>query len=274
MTLKVRLSIMYLLGLLAVSIIVTFTPLDPTYIHSELIGKPQPPSLSHVFGTDELGRDIFVRSIFGARISLLVGFISVGIALIIGVFIGILSGFLGGMVDEGIMRIIDVLMSLPTLFLILIVQVILEPSIINIMIVIGATSWMGIARLVRAEVLSIKERVFVTAVRARGIKERITLFKHIFPHTLNPIIVAAMLGMGGAILTESVLSFLGLGVQPPHPSWGNMLDSSLGYMRDAPWMALIPGILITCTVLSLNFLGDGLWLLLDPKAKDANVKRT
>ncbi|RAP26780.1 peptide ABC transporter permease [Candidatus Marinamargulisbacteria bacterium SCGC AG-333-B06] len=274
MTLKVWISIGYLMGLLLISMGITLTNIDPTYINTDLIGMPQPPSLTHLFGTDELGRDIFIRSIFGARISLMVGFISVGISLVIGVFIGVLSGFIGGLVDEIIMRLIDVLMALPTLFLILIIQVILEPSIINIMIVIGATSWMGIARLVRAEVLSVKERVFVTAIRARGIQERKTLFKHIFPHTLNPIIVAAMLGMGGAILTESVLSFLGLGVQPPHPSWGNMLDSSLGYMRDAPWMALIPGILITCTVLSLNFLGDGLWLLLDPKAKDANVKRT
>ena len=199
MTIKVWLSIAYLIGLLLVCIGITFTDIDPTYMHTEFIGMPQPPSLNHIFGTDELGRDIFVRSIFGARISLIVGFISVGISLIIGVFIGVISGFIGGVVDEIVIRFIDVLMSLPTLFLILIVQVILEPSIINIMIVIGATSWMGIARLVRAEVLSVKERVFVTAVRARGIRERKTLFKHIFPHTLNPIIVAAMLGMGGAI---------------------------------------------------------------------------
>jgi peptide/nickel transport system permease protein len=271
---KVWGSLVFLAGLLVISIVVSFTSLDPTSMDTAFIGKPQPPSLNHVFGTDELGRDIFIRTIFGARISLMVGFVSVGIALVIGMIIGVLSGFVGGVVDEVIMRCIDMLMALPTLFLILIIQVILEPSIINIMVVIGATSWMGIARLVRAEVLSIKERVFVTAVRARGLKENLILFKHIFPHTLNPIIVAAMLGMGGAILTESVLSFLGLGVQPPNPSWGNMLESSLGYMRDAPWMALIPGILITCTVLSLNFLGDGLWLLLDPKAKDANVKRT
>ena len=130
------------------------------------------------------------------------------------------------------------------------------------------------ARLVRAEVLSIKEREFIIASRARGISERRVLFKHILPHTLNPVIVAAMLGMGGAILVESVLSFLGLGVQPPHSSWGNMLENSLGFLREAPWMALIPGILITLTVLSLNFLGDGLWLLIDPKAKEKNAIHT
>ena len=192
----------------------------------------------------------------------------------IGVSIGLLSGFIGGVVDAIIMRILDVLMALPTLFLILMVQVTLEPSIFNVMVVIGVTSWMGMARLVRAEVLSIKERVFVTACRSRGLPEKIVLFKHILPHTLNPVIVAAMLGMGGAILVESVLSFLGLGVQPPHASWGNMLENSLGFLRDAPWMALIPGILITLTVLSLNFLGDGLWLLLDPKAKENHVSHS
>ena len=154
------------------------------------------------------------------------------------------------------------------------VQVTLEPSIFNVMVVIGVTSWMGMARLVRAEVLSIKERVFVTACRSRGLPEKTVLFKHILPHTLNPVIVAAMLGMGGAILVESVLSFLGLGVQPLHASWGNMLENSLGFLRDAPWMALIPGILITLTVLSLNFLGDGLWLLLDPKAKENHVSHS
>ena len=203
----------------------------------------------------------------------MVGFVAVSISLSIGVFIGLISGFIGGRTDAIIMRTIDVLMALPTLFLILMVQVILEPSIFNVMIVIGITSWMGMARIVRAEVLSYKERTFVTACKARGISMRTILFKHILPHTLNPVIVGAMLGMGGAILVESVLSFLGLGVQPPHASWGNMLENSLGFLRDAPWMALIPGILITLTVLSLNFLGDGLWLLLDPKAKENHAKR-
>ncbi len=270
---KLIFSIGFLGLLLIAGLCIPLFNVDPTYIHDQFIGQPQPPSVAHILGTDELGRDIFIRCIYGARISLMVGFVSVSISIFIGVLIGVFSGFVGGIVDEIIMRFIDMLMALPTLFLILIIQVILDPHIINVMVVIGVTSWMGVARLVRAEVLSLKERDFIKAVRARGFSEIRILFKHLLPHTLNPVIVAAMLGMGGAILTESVLSFLGLGVQPPHASWGNMLESSLGYLRDAPWMALIPGILITLTVLSLNFLGDGLWLLLDPKSKENYAKR-
>lgn len=274
MTPKLWFSFIFLGTLSFAAIIIPFFPFDPNYINAAEIGSPMPPSFAHIFGTDDLGRDIFLRSIYGARISLMVGFVAVSISLSIGIFIGLVSGFLGGVFDAIIMRIIDVLMALPSLFLILMIQVILEPSIFNVMVVIGITSWMGMARLVRAEVLSIKEREFIIASRARGISERRVLFKHILPHTLNPVIVAAMLGMGGAILVESVLSFLGLGVQPPHSSWGNMLENSLGFLREAPWMALIPGILITLTVLSLNFLGDGLWLLIDPKAKEKNAIHT
>ncbi len=274
MTPKIWFSIIYLGFLAALAIVIPFFPLDPNFIDIQSIGTPKPPSLSHWFGTDDLGRDILLRSIYGARISLMVGFVAVGISLFIGLLVGLVSGFLGGLMDAIIMRLIDVLMALPSLFLILMIQVTLDPSIINVMVVIGITSWMGMARLVRAEVLSIKERTFVTACRARGLTEKKVLFKHILPHTLNPVIVATMLGMGGAILVESVLSFLGLGVQPPHASWGNMLENSLGFLREAPWMALIPGILITLTVLSLNFLGDGLWLLLDPKAKEKNAIHT
>lgn len=270
---KMIFAFLYLGGLALLAIFVPLLNVDPTAINSALIGSPQAPSLHHLFGTDELGRDILLRSIYGARISLMVGFVSVGISVFIGIIVGVFSGFIGGKTDFFIMRLLDTLMALPTLFLILIIQVMLEPHIFNVMMVIGVTSWMGVARLVRAEVLSIKERVFVTACRSRGIVEKSILLRHILPHTLNPIIVAAMLGMGGAILVESVLSFLGLGVQPPQASWGNMLENSLGYLRDAPWMALIPGTLITLTVLALNFLGDGLWLLLDPKAREKDVKR-
>ena len=274
MTVKIWFSLLFLGFIGFVSLIIPLFSLDPNGMNPALIGTPTPPSLNHWFGTDDLGRDLLLRSIYGARISLLVGVVSVSISVSIGVFIGLVSGFVGGAVDMLIMRMIDGLMALPTLFLILIVQVTLEPSIFNVMVVIGVTSWMGTARIVRAEVLSYKERTFVTACRARGLSEKKILFKHILPHTLNPIIVSVMLGMGGAILVESVLSFLGLGVQPPNASWGNMLENSLGFMRDAPWMALIPGILITFTVLSLNFLGDGLWLLLDPKAKETYAKHS
>jgi peptide/nickel transport system permease protein len=265
---KALFSFFFLLGLALLAI---FFPMissaDPNYFDPNLIGEPESPSLSHLFGTDDLGRDILIRCIYGSRISLMVGFISVGISISIGTFVGIIAGYSGGIVDEIMMRLVDMFMAIPTLFLILTIQVMMEPSITNVMIVIGFTSWMGVSRLVRAEVLSVKNRLFVTAAKARGISTGTLLFKHILPHCLNPVIVAAMLGMGSAILVESVLSFLGLGVQPPHASWGNMLENSLGFLRQAPWMALIPGILITLTVLSLNFLGDGIRTYFDPRSK-------
>lgn len=264
---KVKSSLIFLLTIAILGFgIRLFSSLDPNYFNPDLIGDPIPPSLNHLFGTDDLGRDILIRILYGAQISLLVGFVSVGISVLIGIFIGVISGYVSGWVDELIMRLVDLFMAIPTLFLILIIQVILTPSIFNVMVVIGLTSWMGVCRMVRAEVLSVKERPFVLAARSRGFSHFRVLFKHILPHTLTPIIVAAMLGMGSAILTESVLSFLGLGVQPPHASWGNMLQNSLAYMLDAPWMTVFPGLFITLTVLALNFLGDGLRDLLSPKS--------
>ena len=260
----VLLSAFFLFVLFLLSL---FVPLvisaDPNFFDPNFVGDPEPPSWSHPFGTDDLGRDILIRCVYGARVSLMVGVVSVSLSICIGTVIGVVSGYFGGWLDEFIMRVVDVFMAIPTLFLILTIQVMLEPSIVNVMVVIGLTSWMGVSRLVRAEVLSIKERPFVLALQARGYRTGRVLFKHILPHCLNPVIVAAMLGMGAAILVESVLSFLGLGVQPPHASWGNMLENSLAFLRDAPWMAVIPRILITMTVLSLNFLGDGLRSMLD-----------
>ena len=235
MTPKLWFSVSFLGFISLFAIFIPFFPFDPNGMEPTLIGYPQPPSLSHWFGTDDLGRDLLLRSIYGARISLMVGLVAVSISLSIGVFVGLVSGFIGGRADVVIMRSIDVLMALPTLFLILMVQVTLEPSIFNVMVVIGVTSWMGTARIVRAEVLSYKERTFITACRARGLAEQNVLFKHILPHTLNPVIVGAMLGMGGAILVESVLSFLGLGVQPPNASWGNMLENSLSFFTGTPF---------------------------------------
>ena len=242
-----------------------FSNIDPNYFDPNLAGSPKPPSLTHLFGTDNLGRDLVIRSIFGARISLAVAFVSVMISISIGILYGLTAGYLGGRTDEFLMRVVDLFMAIPTIFLILTIQILLTPSIWNVVIVIGITSWMGVARLVRAEVLSVKERPFILAAKARGISTTPIIIKHIFPHTLAPIIVAATLGMGGAILTESVLSYLGLGVQPPHASWGNMLDNSLAYMSDAPWMSIVPGIFITLTVLALNFIGDSLRAIFNPK---------
>ena len=186
----------------------------------------------------------------------MVGLIAVSISSSLGTLVGLISGYFGGVVDECLMRFVDIMIAIPSIFLILTLQIILEPRIETVMIVIGLTGWMGVSRLVRAEVLKIKELPFVTAAKARGISELSILVRYIFPQTIQPILVASTLGLGYAILTEAVLSFLGLGVQPPHPSWGNMLQNSLAYLSEAPWMSIFPGIFITLTVLSFNILGD------------------
>ncbi|OGC03861.1 peptide ABC transporter permease [candidate division WOR-1 bacterium RIFOXYA12_FULL_43_27] len=230
-------------------------PYDPSEIIEEEI---QGPSLKHWFGTDDLGRDLFSRTLYGARISLTVGIVAVTIAILIGTLLGALSGYYGGLLDALIMRFVDIMLAFPSIFLILTIQVMLTPSIYNVMIVIGLTSWMGVARLVRGEFLTLRERQYVEAARAIGCSDFRIIFRHILPNAQAPIIVAATLGMAGAILTESALSFLGLGVQPPTASWGNMLMDSQAYLMDAPWMAIIPGILILVTVLSLYFVGEGI----------------
>ncbi len=230
-------------------------PYDPdAIVESETL----PPSFKHFFGTDDLGRDIFSRSLYGARISLTVGFVAVLIAVIIGTVIGAVSGYYGGIIDSVLMRLVDVMLAFPAIFLILTIQALLTPNIFNVMVVIGLTSGMGVARLCRGEFLRIRELQYIEAARAIGASNIRIIFRHILPNALAPVIVAATLGMAGAILTESALSFLGLGVQPPVASWGNMLMDSQAYMRDAPWMAVIPGLLILVTVLSLYFVGEGL----------------
>lgn len=250
-------AIIYLGTIVALSAIVP-TISDPNRIVLSGITDPLPPSINHILGTDDLGRDIALRLIDGAGISLSVGAVAMIISSLLGTTVGLMSGFMGGWIDEICMRIVDFLMGLPTLFIILIIQVLLGPSLMNAIIVIGATSWMGIARLVRAELLSIRERPYILAARARGIGKMRLAIRHALPNALTPIIVSGVLMMGGAILTESVLSFLGLGVQPPQASWGSMLQNSSEYLYTAPWMAVSPGVAITLTVLSLNFIGDAL----------------
>lgn len=224
-----------------------------------------PPNTAHPFGTDDLGRDVLSRVIWGSQISLSVGFIAVGIAITIGMIVGAVAGFYGGVVDAVLMRFVDIMLSIPTFFLILAAIAILEPSIHVIMIVIGLTSWMDVARLVRAEFLTLKERDFVSAARAVGATDFRIIFRHIVPNALSPVFVAATFGIAGAILTESALSFLGLGVQPPQASWGNILTSGKDYITVAWWLSLFPGLAILITVLSYNLVGEGLRDALDPR---------
>jgi peptide/nickel transport system permease protein len=225
------------------------------------------PSASHLFGTDQLGRDVLSRIIWGARISLKVGFVATGVAIIIGTILGAVSGYYGGWVDAAIMRFVDIMLCFPTFFLILAVIAFLEPSIWNIMIVIGLTGWMGVTRLVRADFISLKERDFVRAARAIGAGDLRIIFLHILPNAFASILVAATLGIAGAILTESALSFLGIGVQPPTPSWGNILTAGKDNIDIAWWLSLYPGLAILITVVGYNLLGEGIRDSLDPRLK-------
>jgi len=241
------------------ALVAVLAPLLAPYDPSEIVESDTlAPSLHHPFGTDDLGRDVFSRALYGARISLTVGFVAIAIAIVIGTILGAVAGFYGGAIDSVIMRFVDIMLAFPSIFLILAIQVMLKPNIYNVMAVIGLTSWMGVSRLVRGEFLTIKERQYVEAARSLGAGDFRIIFRHILPNAMPPLIVAGTLGMAGAILTESALSFLGLGVQPPTPSWGNMLMDSQAYLIDAPWMAVIPGLLILITVLSLYFVGEGL----------------
>lgn len=238
---------------------------DPSSINVNEIMLP--PSADHPFGTDDLGRDVLSRMLYGTRVSLLVGFISVGISIYIGIVLGAVAGYYSGIIDSLIMRFVDIMLSIPTFFLILAVIAILDPSLINIMIVIGLTSWMGVARIVRGQILSLKERDYINAARAVGMNDLRIIIKHILPNAMSPVYVSAVLGIAGAILTESALSFLGLGVQPPTPSWGNILTAGKDNLEIAWWLTLFPGLAILITVLGYNLLGEGLRDILDPRLK-------
>lgn len=206
--------------------------------------------------------------LYGARISLLVGFVAVGISTLIGIILGSLAGYYGGWIDAVMMRFVDIMLCFPTFFLILAVIAFLDPSIWNIMIVIGLTSWMGVARLIRAEFLSLRQRDFVLAAQALGASDARLIFRHILPNAMSPVLVSATLGVAGAILTESALSFLGIGVQPPTPSWGNMLIVGKQTLGSAWWLSVFPGVAILITVLGYNLLGEGVRDALDPRLKE------
>lgn len=241
---------------------------DPNAIDTSIMGTPQPPSLQHLFGTDVDGRDYFARMLFGARISLEVGFSAMIVAVSFGTMFGAISGFFGGFVDAVMMRFVDMMLSFPTFFLILAVEALTNNfSIVVIMLVIGGLSWMGVARLVRGQVLSLRERDYISAARAIGADSGRIMWRHLLPNALSPVIVAATLAIGDNILTESALSFLGLGVQPPTASWGNSLQKALDPdVLAAPWLTFIPGLLIVITVMAFNFIGEGLRDALDPRS--------
>jgi len=240
-------------------------PYDPNAI--DLKNILAPPSVEHLFGTDQLGRDVCSRMIWGAGISLKVGFVATGIAILIGTILGAVAGYYGGWVDSVIMRFVDIMLCFPTFFLILAVIALLEPSIWNIMIIIGITGWMGITRLVRADFISLKERDFILAARAIGASDLRIIFGHMLPNAMASILVTATLGVAGAILTESALSFLGIGVQPPTPSWGNILTAGKDNIDIAWWLSLYPGLAILLTVLGYNLLGESIRDSLDPRLR-------
>jgi len=263
-----------LFGIIVILIMVfaaIFAPLitayDPLATDLSSETRLQGPSMEHFFGTDNLGRDVFSRMVYGARISLSVGFIAVFIALVIGLFLGGLSGYFGGWVDGLIMRVVEIMYCFPTFFLIMIVIMFLGPNIMNVMIVIGLTSWPGLCRLVRAEFLTLRERDFVSSAKVQGVSDMRIIFRHILPNAMAPVYVSVTLSVGAAILVESALSFFGLGVQIPAPSWGNILTVGKNYIDYAWWLTLFPGLAILVTVLSFNLIGEGLRDILDPKLK-------
>ena len=240
---------------------------DPYQLNLSPDEKLQSPSRQNWFGTDDLGRDLYSRMVYGARISLSVGFIAVAIMLFIGVTLGALAGYYGGWVDNVIMRLVEIMMCFPGFYLILMILAFLGQSIIYVMIVIGFTSWMGLTRLVRAEFLSLREREFVVAAKALGVPDLRIAFKHILPNALAPVFVSATLRIGGAILIESGLSFLGFGTPIPIPSWGNIISTGRFYIDSAWWLTVFPGLAILITVLSFYLVGDGLRAILDPRLR-------
>jgi ABC-type dipeptide/oligopeptide/nickel transport system permease subunit len=234
----------------------------------DLINSLQPPSWNHWFGTDIQGRDVWARLVYGTRVSLTVGLVSQGIALALGVVLGLVAGYYGKWVDEAVMRFADVTLAFPTLLLLIALVAALQPSLTVVFIVIGLVGWAGMARLVRGQVLVVRELEFVQAERALGAADARILAYHILPSVVAPVVIAATLGVAGAIMAESSLSFLGLGVQPPKPSWGSMIADGrdLYQLRRAPWTSVFPGLAIGAAVLGFNLLGDALRDALDPRA--------
>jgi peptide/nickel transport system permease protein len=260
-----------LFGLAILTIEAAVSLLAPYFIPADLALRPQPtiilqpPSRAHLLGTDEAGRDILARLVYAGRVSLAVGVLAAAVAVIVGTALGAAAGFYGGWVDTVIMRFTDALLSIPVLFFVIALTVLLGPNPYTLVIVIGVLSWMELARILRANVLALREMEFTEGARAIGVRDPAIILRHILPNTVAPIIVAGTLGVGHAMLAEAAISYLGLGVQPPNPSWGNMLYNAQSYLWQAPSVALYPGMMIALTVLSINFVGDGLRDALDSR---------
>lgn len=261
-------SLGILLLLVVLAILAPFiTPYEPNAISLAPDSLLQSPSRDHFFGTDELGRDAFTRALYGMRISIAVGFIAAAVAVVIGVAVGATAGMVGGWVDAVLMRFVDVLLSVPLFFLLMIGQTVLPKSIFTIMIIIGVISWMDVSRLARGEFLHLRSMEFTSAARMIGASPWRIAWRHLLPNASGPIIVAGTLRIAEAILVESTLSFIGLGIQPPHASLGSMLQKGLTRLLDAPWLVWFPGILIALTVLAFNFVGDGIRDALDSRQR-------
>ena len=256
-------SILLILSALFAPVI---APRDPLQI--SILDKFAPPmTKGFLFGADEVGRDLISRLLYAGRISLLVGFAAMAVTVLVGTLVGLVSGFYGGRVDAFLMRFTDALLSFPTVFLLLVLAAFVGASLLSITLIIGLTSWMELARILRNQTLTLREQEFVQAGRALGASNPWLISRHLLPNSLGPIMVAATLNIANAVLAESYISYLGYGIQPPEASWGNMLNNAQSYFTNAPWIALFPGILITLTVASFNFVGDGLRDALDPRTK-------
>ncbi|RNB81206.1 ABC transporter permease [Brevibacillus fluminis] len=265
-----------LIGVVLIVILILFALLAPliatypqdVYEQMHLENKLLPPSFDHYFGTDEMGRDIFSRVLFGTRISFEIGVIAISLSILIGVPLGLIAGYFGGWIDEVIMRICDIFLSFPSLLLAIAIVALLGPSISNMMIAIALSWWPWYTRLIRSQAISVKERGFVEAAKSMGVSPFRIILRHVFPNSLSPVIVQASMDFGSIILTAASLSFLGLGAQAPTPEWGLMISIGRNFFLTSWWYVTIPGMFILLTVMAFNFLGDGLRDYLDPKIRD------
>jgi ABC-type dipeptide/oligopeptide/nickel transport system permease subunit len=260
-------GLVFVIGLILLAIFApVLAPHDPTEVHTRLRGAP--PSAEFSLGNDSIGRDVLSRLIYGSRVALIVGFGAITIALTIGITVGAAAGYFGGRLDQVLSRIIDTLMAFPTLALLITLNAVLGGSLLTVVVIIGMTQWASYARVSRAEVLSLREREFVAAARGIGAPTSQIIARHVLPNMAGPLIVLASLDIGAIIILESALSFLGLGVKPPTPSWGGMLADGRAFIRTYPHIAIVPGLAITISVLAFNLVGDGLRDALDPRGRD------